>query len=377
MKFVLAPDSFKESMTSKEACNAMERGIKKVIKDAECIKVPMADGGEGTVEALVNGTNGRFEKVMVTPPMADDRKISALYGILGDGKRAVIEMAQASGIGLVKRENRNPRLATTYGTGEMILHALDNGAEHIVIGIGGSATNDGGVGMLMALGVKFYDKEDKELGLGGEELLRLEKIDIERLDKRIKDISIEVACDVTNPLVGEFGASRVFGPQKGATEEMVETLDKALTNYARVIKKDLGIEVKDVEGSGAAGGLGAALLAFLNGKLKRGIDLVIEHSGLKEKVKGADYVFTGEGAIDSQTIFGKTPMGVAKTAKLENAKVIAFAGKVEEGSENLYEVGIDGIFSIMRGVTDLDTALKDGQKNLEKTVENIVRIINI
>ncbi|MGL4849738.1 MAG: glycerate kinase [Clostridium sp.] len=377
MKFVLAPDSFKESMTSKEACNAMERGIKKVIKDAECIKVPMADGGEGTVEALVNGTNGRFEKVMVTPPMADDRKISALYGILGDGKRAVIEMAQASGIGLVKRENRNPLLATTYGTGEMILHALDNGAEHIVIGIGGSATNDGGVGMLMALGVKFYDKEDKELGFGGEELLKLERIDIEGLDKRIKNTSIEVACDVTNPLVGEFGASRVFGPQKGATEEMVETLDKALTNYARVIKKDLGIEVKDVEGSGAAGGLGAALLAFLNGKLKRGIDLVIEHSGLKEKVKGADYVFTGEGAIDSQTIFGKTPMGVAKSAKLENAKVIAFAGKVEDGSENLYEVGIDGIFSIMRGVTDLDTALKEGQKNLEKTVENIVRIINI
>ncbi|MGL5647468.1 MAG: glycerate kinase [Clostridium sp.] len=377
MKFVLAPDSFKESMTSKEACNAMERGIKKVIKDAECIKVPMADGGEGTVEALVNGTNGRFEKVMVTPPMADDRKISALYGILGDGKRAVIEMAQASGIGLVKRENRNPLLATTYGTGEIILDALNKGVENIIIGIGGSATNDGGAGMLMALGVKFYDKEGKGLGFGGKELLKLERIDIKGLDKRIKNISIEVACDVTNPLVGEFGASRIFGPQKGATEEMVETLDKALTNYAKIIKKDLGIEVKDVEGSGAAGGLGAAFLAFLNGKLKRGVDLVIEHSGLKEKVRNADYVFTGEGSIDSQTIFGKTPMGVAKIAKLENVKVIAFAGKVEEGSENLYEVGIDGMFSIMREITELDTALKKGEKNLEKTVENVVRIINM
>ncbi|MGL5414716.1 MAG: glycerate kinase [Clostridium sp.] len=377
MKFVLAPDSFKESMTSKEACTAMERGIKKVIKNAECIKVPMADGGEGTVEALVNGTNGRFEKVIVTQPMAEERKITALYGILGDGKRAVIEMAQASGIGLVKKENRNPLLATTYGTGEIILDALNKGVENIIIGIGGSATNDGGAGMLMALGVKFYDKEGKELEFGGEELLRLEEIDISGLDKRIKDTSIEVACDVINPLVGEFGASRVFGPQKGATEEMVETLDKALTNYARVIQKDLGVEVKDIEGSGAAGGLGAAFLAFLNGRLKRGVDLVIEHSGLKEKVRNADYVFTGEGSIDSQTIFGKTPMGVAKIAKLENVKVIAFGGKVEEGSENLYEVGIDGMFSILRGVTDLDTALKNGEKNLEKTVENVVRILNI
>ena len=376
MKFILAPDSFKESMTSKEACNAMERGIKKVIKDAECIKLPMADGGEGTVEALVEATNGEFISIKVTPPIGD-RKIGALYGLLGDGKRAVIEMATASGIQLVKRENRNPLIATTYGTGELILDAINRGVNHIIIGIGGSATNDGGAGMLMALGVKFLDKDGNEIKKGGAALLELEKIDISNIDKRIKDLNIEVACDVTNPLIGEKGATRVFGLQKGATPEMVETLEKALTNYARVIKKDLGIDVANVEGAGAAGGLGAALLAFLGGELKRGIELVIKHTGLEDVVKNAEFVFTGEGAIDSQTIYGKTPMGVATVAKKSNVPVIAFAGKVDDGSENLYDVGINAIFSIMRGVSDLDRALLEGKKNLEKTVENVVRTLII
>lgn len=374
MKFVLAPDSFKESMTSKEACDAMERGIKKVINDAQCIKVPMADGGEGTVEALAYGSKGKIKKVFVTGPLGK-HKVNASYGIFGDGKRAIIEMAEASGIRLVKRELRNPLITTTYGTGELILDAIDNGAKHIIIGIGGSATNDGGAGMLQALGGKLLDKEGNELGFGGVELLKLHKIDLSTLDSRIKDINFEVACDVTNPLIGENGASYIFGKQKGASKEDMKVLDKALTNYAEVIKRDLGIDVRYVEGAGAAGGLGAALLVFLNGKLKSGIELVIKHTELEEKLKDADYVFTGEGAIDSQTIYGKTPMGVAMVAKKHGVKTIAFAGKVGDGVENLYDIGIKSIFSIMREVESLDEALKNGIENLEKTTEAVVRLL--
>lgn len=374
MKFVLAPDSFKESMTSREACDAMEKGIKKVIKDAEIIKVPMADGGEGTVEALVTATNGEFIQVLVTHPLGNE-KVKARYGILGDGSKAIIEMAEASGIQLVKREDRNPYITTTYGTGELILDAINKGAKHILIGIGGSATNDGGAGMIQALGGRLLDKDGEDIAFGGKALENIEKIDLSNLDKRLKNVKFEVACDVTNPLIGETGASRIFGPQKGATEEMIVILDNALKNYAEVIKKDLGIDITYEEGAGAAGGLGGALLAFLNAELKRGIDLVIKHTNLSEKIKAADFVFTGEGGIDSQTIFGKTPMGVASVAKDNNVKTIAFAGKVEEGCENLYDIGITSIFSIMRGVTDLDNALRMGSYNLEKTVENVLRII--
>lgn len=236
MKFILAPDSFKESMTSKEACDAMELGIKKVIKDAECIKVPMADGGEGTVEALVEATNGTIHKVKVTAPLGNE--VEAIFGVLGNKTTAVIEMASASGIHLVKREERNPLITTTYGTGELIRAALDLGVKHIVIGIGGSATNDGGAGMIQALGGKILDKDGNQIAFGGGELSKVEKIDLTELDKRIKEVTIEVACDVTNPLVGETGASAIFGPQKGATEEMVKILDKNLSNYAKVIKKN-------------------------------------------------------------------------------------------------------------------------------------------
>lgn len=373
MKFVLAPDSFKESMTSKEACDAMERGIKKVIKDAECIKVPMADGGEGTVEALVWATNGSILKVMVKGPLGNE--VEAKFGMLGDSKTAVIEMAEASGIGLVDRDKRNPMISTTYGTGQIIKKALDLGAKKIVIGIGGSATNDGGAGMIQALGGRLLDKDGNELSFGGGELGKLSKIDISGLDKRLNDIDIEVACDVTNPLCGEFGASHVFGPQKGATEEMVLELDKNLEHYAEKIKEYLGKDIKDVEGAGAAGGLGAALLAFLDGKLKRGIDIVIEHTKLEEKLEDADFLFTGEGSIDDQTIYGKTPMGVSVVAKKKGVKSIAFGGRVLEGSENLYDIGINAIFSITPGVITLDEALKDGSINLGKTVENVVRLL--
>ncbi len=375
MKFILAPDSFKESMSSKEACDAMERGIKKIIPEAECIKVPMADGGEGTVEALIGATNGTFHKVNVIAPLGN--KVEAVFGILGNKKTAVIEMASASGIQLVKREERNPLITTTFGTGQLIKAALDLGVKHIVVGIGGSATNDGGAGMIQALGGKLLDRKGEEISFGGGALGNLDRIDISELDLRLKDTIIEVACDVTNPLVGETGASVVFGPQKGATEEMVKELDNNLLHFSRIIKETLGKDVAYIEGAGAAGGLGAALLSFLNAELKRGIDLIINHTELKEKIKGADFVFTGEGAIDDQTIYGKTPMGVAKVAKEQGVKTIAFAGKVGEGVDNLYEIGITSIFSIMQGVSNLDNALKDGKENLELAVENVVRLMNI
>ena len=374
MKFILAPDSFKESMTSKDACNAMERGIKKVIKDAICIKVPMADGGEGTVEALVESTGGIIVNTLVTHPLGD-KKIKAEYGLLGNGEKAIIEMASASGIHLVEREKRNPLITTTYGTGELILDAINRGVKHIIIGIGGSATNDGGAGMLQALGCHLLDKEGNELPFGGAALINLNNIDLTGFDSRLKEVTFEVACDVTNPLIGEKGASRIFGPQKGATEEMVLELDKALSNYAEIIKRKFKVDVANVEGAGAAGGLGAALLTFLNGELKRGIDLIIKHTDLENKIQGSDFVFTGEGAIDNQTIFGKTPMGVAAIAKKHNVKTIAFAGKVGDGVENLYDIGINSIFGIMRGVCSLDEALKNGEINLEKTVENVVRTL--
>lgn len=374
MKFVLAPDSFKESITAKEACDAMEKAIKKVIKDAQCIKVPMADGGEGTVEALVMATNGKIVETFVTPPIGKE-KVKASYGLLGDGSKAIIEMASASGIHLVKREKRNPLIATSFGTGELILDAIKRGVKHIIIGIGGSATNDGGAGMIQALGGRLLDINGNELTFGGLALSKLKSIDLSKLNENIKGITFEVACDVNNPLIGEKGASKIFGPQKGATKEMIVALDRALENYANIIKKDLGKDVAYVEGAGAAGGLGAALLAFCNAKLLRGIELIIKHTELEEKIKGADFVFTGEGSIDSQTIYGKTPMGVALEAKKQGVKTIAFAGKVEDGSENLYDIGITSIFGILRGVTSLDEALKDGVKNLENTVENVVRLI--
>lgn len=374
MKFVLAPDSFKECMSSKEVCETMEIAIRKVYKDAEVIKVPMADGGEGTVEALVEATSGRYHMVEVTGPLGN--KVEAVFGVLGNMKTAVIEMATASGLHLVKREERNPLITTTYGTGELIKAALDLGVRHIVIGIGGSATNDGGAGMIQALGGKLLDKEGNEIAFGGGELDKIETIDLSNLDPRIKDTVIEVACDVTNPLIGEKGASEIFGRQKGATDEMVKVLDSNLAHYADVIKRDLGIDIAYVEGAGAAGGLGAALLAFLKGELKRGIDLVIKHTELKEKLEGADYVFTGEGSIDYQTMYGKTPIGVATIAKEKGVKTIAFAGNVGEGIDILYTGGITAIFSIMLGVSTLDNALKNGKENLRITVENAVRILS-
>lgn len=373
MKFILAPDSFKESMTAKEACISMENGIRKVFKDATCIHVPMADGGEGTVDALIESTNGNLHEVEVTAPLGN--KVKAKFGILGDGKTAVIEMAEASGIHLVKLEDRNPLLTTTFGTGELIKYALDMNIERIIIGLGGSATNDGGVGMLQALGASFKDSDGKEIAFGGGVLKDLCTIDLSGFDKRIYDVKIEVACDVKNPLTGENGASFVFGAQKGGNKETLEELDSNLKHYAEVVKRDMGKEIDKVEGAGAAGGLGAALIGFCNGKLESGIDLVIKHSDLEDKVRKADFVFTGEGSIDFQTKFGKTPIGVAKIAKKYNIPVIAFGGRIGEGIDELYSLGIDSVIGITPGVISLDEALSKGKDNLEISAENVVRIL--
>ena len=373
MKFILAPDSFKESMTAKEACISMENGIRKVFKDATCIHVPMADGGEGTVDALIESTNGNLHEVEVTAPLGN--KVKAKFGILGDGKTAVIEMAEASGIHLVKLEDRNPLLTTTFGTGELIKYALDMNIERIIIGLGGSATNDGGVGMLQALGASFKDSDGKEIAFGGGVLKDLCTIDLSGFDKRIYDVKIEVACDVKNPLTGENGASFVFGAQKGGNKETLEELDSNLKHYAEVVKRDMGKEIDKVEGAGAAGGLGAALIGFCNGKLESGIDLVIKYSDLEDKVRKADFVFTGEGSIDFQTNYGKTPIGVAKIAKKYEVPVIAFAGKVGKGIEELYEMGITSVIGILPEIVTIEEALKSGKLNLERSVQNVSRLL--
>lgn len=375
MVIVLAPDSFKESMTAKEACEAMERGIKKVNDKITCIHVPMADGGEGTMQSLVDATKGKVYSLKVIGPLGNE--VEAEYGILGDNETGVLEMASASGIELVPAEKRNPLKATTYGTGQLIKACLEHGVKRLLIGIGGSATNDGGAGAVQALGGRFLDAEGKELGFGGGELGKLSKIDLTGFDARLKDTIVEAACDVTNPLCGDKGASYVFGPQKGAAPEMVKILDSKLRHYADVIKEQLKIDVLDVPGAGAAGGLGAGLMAFLNASLKKGVDMIIKYSGLEEKIKNADMVWTGEGSIDFQTQYGKTPMGVAMIAKKYNKPVIALAGRVGEDIDILHEKGINSVFCILRGVTSLEEALEEGQKNIEKTSENIIRLINL
>ena len=373
-KYVVAPDSFKESMTAKEVCDAMEKGIKEADSAAEVIKVPMADGGEGTVDSLVDATQGQRVIVEVTGPLGN--KISAYYGILGNGTTAVIEMAKASGLEIVEKKKRNPMITTTFGTGELIRDALDHNVKEIIIGLGGSSTNDGGSGMAQALGAKLLDQNNHQIPFGGGNLDKLDKIDISNLDSRLQDVKIILASDVTNPLIGKDGASRVFGPQKGATPEMVEKLENNLQHYAKIVKRDLNKEVALVSGAGAAGGLGAGLIAFTTCEMRRGVDLAIEVTKLEEKIRDADYVFTGEGGTDFQTKFGKTPYGVAKLGKKYHKPVISLAGYLGEGIDSLYSEGFTAIFGIIPGACDLSTALKNGPSNVARTTENIVPLLN-
>ncbi|MBP1905360.1 glycerate kinase [Paenibacillus turicensis] len=371
--FVLAPDSFKESMTAKEVCIAMEKGLRKVYPEANYVHVPMSDGGEGTVQSLVDASNGTLFTKEVMGPLG--QPVEARFGILGDGFTGAIEMASASGIHLVTKETKNPLITTTYGTGQLISECLDRGMKQIIIGIGGSATNDGGTGMAEALGARFLDKNGDTLPRGGGNLDQLATIDVSGLDQRLNDVRIIVACDVTNPLCGEHGASHVFGPQKGATPEMVAQLDQSLAHYADVVKTQLNKDIRDVPGAGAAGGLGAGLLIFTQATLQKGIEIVIDYTKLKDKLQDADFVFTGEGGIDFQTKFGKTPFGVAQAAKLSGKKVIAIAGYIGEGIETLYEAGFDAIFGIVPGASELEKLLAEGPQNVERTCENVARVL--
>ena len=371
MKIVIAPDSFKSSLTARQVAESIERGIRKVEKNIHIEKVPMADGGEGTVQSLVDATNGRMVYTKVFDPLM--REIEAFYGILGDGSTAIIEMSAASGLPLISKEEKNPLITTTYGTGQLFMHALNQGCRSFIIGIGGSATNDGGVGMMKALGIRFINSEGQDIGFGGGELDKIHTIDTSGLDNRILDCSITVACDVDNPLCGLRGASRVFGPQKGATEEMVEVLDNNLSHYAEIIKSQLGISIIDVPGAGAAGGLGGGLMAFLKAKLRRGIDIVIDATGLEESIKGAALVITGEGSIDYQTQFGKTPYGVAMVAKKYGIPVIAIAGSIGKDAYALYEKGFNSIFSIVDKPMTLEEAIENSEVLLENTAERIMR----
>jgi glycerate 2-kinase len=375
MKVIIAPDSFKESLSALEVANAIEKGFRDIFPEAEYVKIPMADGGEGTVQSLVDATGGRIVKTEVTGPLGD--RVKAFFGVLGDGKTAVIEMAAASGLHLVPSEKRNPLVTTTRGTGELILAALDEGAEHIIIGIGGSATNDGGAGMIQALGGRLLDRHGQEIGPGGGSLSELADIDLSGLDQRLKCVKIEVACDVDNPLTGPKGASAIFGPQKGATPEMVATLDKNLHHYADVIERVLGKQVKDIPGAGAAGGLGAGLLAFLEAELKRGVEIVLETVNFHERIQGASLVITGEGRIDGQTIFGKTPIGVAKAAKRYNIPVIAIAGSVSDDSDVVRSHGIDALYSIVPGIIPLEKALANAGYYVTQTARNIAAVCKI
>ncbi|GIU17668.1 glycerate kinase [Shewanella sp. MBTL60-007] len=377
MKIVIAPDSFKESLTAMEVANEIERGFRTVLPTAEYIKVPVADGGEGTVQSMVDATDGSIVTLNVTGPLGD--KVEAFYGVLGAGyqgkkKTAVIEMAAASGLHLVDQDKRNPLITTSYGTGELIVDALNRGIKHIIIGLGGSATNDGGAGMAQAIGAHLLDSQGKTLSVGGAALMQLAKLELNDLHPLIKECSFEVACDVNNPLCGDKGASAIFGPQKGATPEMVQQLDKALAHFADIIA-DSGIDDnRDLAGAGAAGGMGLGVMTFLNAQLKPGIDIVMETVNLANLTKGADLVITGEGRLDSQTLHGKTPMGVAGVAKAQGVPVVAIAGCVSDDANMLLEHGIDALFSITPRALPLAEVLASAKHNLYSTAKNIAAL---
>ncbi|MBV3808038.1 glycerate kinase [Bifidobacterium longum] len=374
-RYLCAPDSFKESLTAMEAARAMAQGIENADHDAEVRCLPMADGGEGTARALVDATGGSMHAVPVHDPLG--RPVEGHFGLLADGTTAVVETAEASGLALLEAKKRNPLIASSYGTGELILAAVRSGAKRIIVGLGGSATNDAGAGLLQALGVRLLDGNGNDLKHGGAALADLATIDISTMDPALKNVSITAACDVTNPLTGPTGASAVFGPQKGASQTDVATLDAALAHFAQVIESRLGVAVNDVPGAGAAGGIGAALKGFLNAEFRPGIAIVIEQSGLDAAAQWADVVFTGEGSIDFQTKFGKTPAGVAETAKRHGKPVIAVAGHIGTGIDELHEVGIDAVFGIAPGAASLSELLADAAANVTRTTEQIVRTLQL
>jgi glycerate kinase len=377
MKIVVAIDSLKGSLSSLEAGNAISDGIKRVYSDADVVVRPLADGGEGTVEALTLGMGGRLEKITVTGPLGEKHECE--YGILADKTTAIVEMSAAAGITLVSEADRNPLNTTTYGVGEIIKDAISKGCRHFIVGIGGSATNDGGIGMLQALGYGILDKDGRQVPFGAKGLQVIDKITDEYVIPELKECTFRIACDVTNTLCGDNGCSAIFGPQKGATPSMIMQMDKWLAYYAALSREKYPKANPNQAGTGAAGGLGFAFLTYANAVLESGIKIVLEETRLEDYIKDADIVVTGEGRLDSQSVMGKAPVGVAGIAKKYNKKVIAFSGCVTEDSTVCNKHGIDAYFPILRTVVPLDEAMnsENAKKNMIATVEQVFRLIRL
>jgi len=375
MKIIIAPDSFKESLSAECAAMAIEDGFRAVFPELEAVRLPVADGGEGTVDALIAATGGHRIDIEVTDPQG--HRVRGFYGVNGKGDCAVIEMAAASGLMLVPAGQRDPLTATSFGTGELIRHALDGGIRHIILGIGGSATVDGGIGMVQALGGRFTDAQGIDLPWGGAALAQLAAIDLSQLDPRLAQCRIEVACDVENPLTGPCGAAAVFGPQKGASAQDVQVLDAALAHLAAVIFRHLGVNVLEWPGGGAAGGMGVAARLFLRGNMRSGIDIIMDAIGLDEAMQGATLVITGEGRLDQQTINGKAPVGVARLAQRYHVPVIGLAGILGEGVEVVHQHGLEAVFSILPRLAPLETVLEQGEENLRYAAQNLARVYRL
>jgi glycerate kinase len=373
MKIVIAPDSYKGSIYAPEVARAIREGVLRVVPEAETVLVPVADGGDGTLETLVETSGGEIRTAEVTGPLGEP--VAADWGAMGGGKTAVIEMARTSGLALVPLERRNPLESTTYGLGEMIREALDAGFRRFILGIGGSATNDAGAGMAQALGAKLVDGDGADLPFGGAALAHLDRIDASEIDPRAREAEFLVACDVNNPLTGPEGASAVYGPQKGATPDMVAQLDTALAHFAEVAKRDTGADVSDVPGSGAAGGLGAGIMAFLDGQLRPGVDIVLETVAFENHLEGAALVITGEGSMDFQTVYSKAPIGVAKLAKARGIPVIGISGSLGKGFTDVHDHGIDAALAITPGPMSLDEAIDSAAGLVADAVEQAMRLL--
>jgi len=372
MKIIIAPDSFKDSLSAQGVADAIARGLAEVWPDAQLIKCPMADGGEGTVESVLAACNGEWRRTRVHGPLG--APVEARWGWLADSRTAIIEMAEASGLQLVPPEQRDACSSSTCGTGELIRAALDEGAGRVILAIGGSATNDGGAGAMQALGVALLDEHGQPLGPGGLALANLSRIDLGNLDPRLAQVSFEIAADVDNPLCGPHGASAIFGPQKGARAEQVQELDRALGHFADHCAQVLGRDVREEPGSGAAGGLGFAAKAFLGAQFRTGVEVVAQLTGLADAISGADLVITGEGRFDAQTLRGKTPFGVARIARQQGVPVVVIAGTLGEGYQALYDHGIDAAFALANGPMTLQQACIDAPRLLSERARDIARL---
>ena len=375
MKIVVAPQAFKGSISALAAARAIESGVRGLWPHADVQLVPVADGGDGTLETLVEGSDGEIRSTVVTGPLGERR--GAEWGALGDGLTAVIEMARTSGLALVPLDRRDPLTATTYGLGEAISAALSSGFRRFIVGIGGSATNDAGAGMAQALGARLESENGGSLERGGAALIGLDAIDLSRIDRRVAESEFMVACDVTNPLTGPEGASAIYGPQKGATPEMVQELDAALVRFAAVVRRDLGVDVEQMQGSGAAGGLGGGMVAFLGAQLRSGVDIVLDTVGLDHYLEGADLVITGEGALDYQTVYSKAPIGVAQRASRRGIPVIAIAGTLGDRYSLVYEHGIAGALAIATGPMSLEESSERAAELISDAAERALRLMSV